>query len=525
MSKKRLANIDWAFLVFLIGSTYVKLYVKIAVLSLYFGYILYRRYKFHRPAVLNKFYIFIVIAGSLSSLFQYSFSQINYLPSYLFAILTWATAGVISYFVYVTVRNSAAQKLYSTIKAFFGINIVVSLAQLIYLIKLSGHLIPYWYWEPTEYFGGATGDHIYGIFNNISVTNAMISAIGSLYFIFRRELWWSVLCLFVLILCTSNLTLILYCAFLLGLFIVVNKRYVRGSILVLFIITGVVYPFLTLDNLKYVSYVYNSEAEKAQELRMETTKSTEEGIPVDSQLKYSFDKAQAYINKPGYYMMRPKTDALYNLTSNLQYIQTFGTLKAEEKKNYLLNPDSLQQMIVDIYGEKSENTPLATYTKPVKIYTHIQTFFFLISSWKNLFFGAGIGNFSSKQAVKTTGLNLQGSYPANYIYVSPYFIPYHLYALLYVFSLPPSEHSIINMPNSVYNQIVGEYGLIGMAVFTFFYIGFFLKNWRKIKAGRYILALTLIFFGFEYWFEMISLTVIFELLLLEEIYLQDNVTG
>jgi hypothetical protein len=521
MSKKNVTNIDWMFLVFLVGSTYVKLYVKIVAVLLYLGYMLYNKFRFKSPVNVNKFYLLIVVTGTISSFFQSSFGHSNYWLGYFLGVLTWITAGIISYSVYITVINLPAQKLYNTIKAFFGVNIVVSLAQLIYLINLSGRLIPYWYWEPTEYFGGATGDHIYGVFNNISVTNAMISAIGSVYFLFRKELWWSVLCLFVLILCTSNLTLIFYCALLFGVLILVKQRHVRKGVIILFIVTAILYPFLTIDNIKYVNYVYANESVRAEEFKKEKLKIKD--TVVDNEVEYEFQKAQSYINKEGYYVMKPTTRALYNLTTNLQYIQAYGTLKAQEKKNFVLDPDSLRRMMVDMYGETPENTPLATYTKPVKVYAHIQTLFFLKSNFKNLVCGAGIGNFSSKLAIKTTGLNLQGGFPADYLYVGPYFIPYHFYTLLYVFSQPPSEHSIINMPNSVYNQIGGEYGLAGLAVFAIFYIGFFLKNWKKIKAGRYILALTLIFFGFEYWFEMISLTVIFELLLMEEIYLPVNV--
>lgn len=170
------------------------------------------------------------------------------------------------------------------------------------------------------------------------------------------------------------------------------------------------------------------------------------------------------------------------------------------------------------YGMKNEETAISKFAKPIKLYTYLQTGFFLMSSPLNFFFGAGIGNFSSKLALKTTGLNLQGTYPVKYIYLNESFIRYHLYSTLYVFSLPVSEHSVINFPNSIYNQVTGEYGIIGLILFGFCYVGYFIKRRKKMEAGKYILLISLMFFSFEYWFEMLSFTVIFEFLMFADIF-------
>jgi len=71
----------------------------------------------------------------------------------------------------------------------------------------------------------------------------------------------------------------------------------------------------------------------------------------------------------------------------------------------------------------------------------------------------------------------------------------------------------MNYPFSVYNQVLGEYGLIGVLLFVLFYLGFFLKRYKKITYGRYMIILLFCFFFMEYWFEMFSLIVLFELYL------------
>ena len=117
-----------------------------------------------------------------------------------------------------------------------------------------------------------------------------------------------------------------------------------------------------------------------------------------------------------------------------------------------------------------------------------------------------------------TGLGLQGSYPKERIYISKDFLQYHFYTLLFFLSRHAAEHSVMNMPNSTYNQIAGEYGVLGLLVFVVFYVGFVVRNRSKTKLGLYSAALLFMFLGMEYWFELISLTVVFELMFSSEIF-------
>jgi hypothetical protein len=126
--------------------------------------------------------------------------------------------------------------------------------------------------------------------------------------------------------------------------------------------------------------------------------------------------------------------------------------------------------------------------------------------------GTGMGNFSSKLAFKTTGLNIAGGYPEKFIYMNPAFVMNHLDLYLYYFTKEDGRHSIINNPNSVYDQLLSEYGLLGLGVFFIFYLGFFIKKFKTATYGiPLIIFLSAIFFV-DYWFEQLSIIVFFELL-------------
>jgi hypothetical protein len=149
---------------------------------------------------------------------------------------------------------------------------------------------------------------------------------------------------------------------------------------------------------------------------------------------------------------------------------------------------------------------------PGKVIALKQTWDFFKQNPIKIITGTGIGNFSSKLAFKTTGLNIAGGYPEKYSYLNSAFVSNHLDLYLSYFTKEDGRHSIVNNPNSVYDQLLSEYGLLGLGAFFIFYLGFFIK---KIKTAAYgiplIIFLSAIFFV-DYWFEQLSIVVFFELL-------------
>lgn len=515
-NKSWIYNNDWPFLLFLLGAVNVKLYVKMFSVFAYFIYILYKKYPLKKPVNLNRFYLLMPLAGTVGALLHGSFQVPVYSLGYAYGIVQWLTAFFISYAIYISIMHLSAEKLKSVVLLFFIINIVLSLGDLVNMIIASKHF-PYWYWEPTEYYGTSTGDHIKGIFRSNSITNAMVSTLGVVYFLYAKQMKMAMLCLLVLLLCTSNLSLALFLFTATALVIFTRNREVRKRTLQLLLLTIVIYPVLSPLNLKYV---FNTVDNQIQDQKLAKRIETHDTVIVqkDTTATVAATASSPYKEKRDYFIVKLNKEVPINYADEMAYLQYFGSHNMEATSNVILYPHTIKSAMTRWYGVAPQFSPLSSYYKPAKLYAHRQTFYYLTGNWKNALFGAGIGNFSSKQAIKMTGLGLSGSYPQDYRYVSEDYLSGHLYTFLYVLSKPVGEHSTIQMPNSVYNQVAGEYGFIGIGLFVYFYLGYFFKNRKYIRAGRFMVIITLIFFAFEYWFEMMSLTVIFELLLLLDIY-------
>lgn len=514
IKKNGTAPTDWAFLLFLVGAVNVKLYIKVLAVFAYMLYIWYKKYPLPKPNRLNQFYLFIPIAGTIGSLLHGSFATDTYIMGYALGIVQWGLIFLISYITFVTVLHKPEEQLKGSVKVFFLLNFLFSIGELIWMIYQSGHF-PYWYWEPTEYYGTSTGDHIKGLFMSNSITNAMVGTLGVIYYLYQRQLKWAVVCLLTVLMCTSNITIAFLLMAIFLVFIFVKKRQARKYSIIAVFTVLVVYPLLTPSNLRYIATTYNKQVEEQKIARRQEKKIDTVIIKKDA---VQMEIPAPYQTKRDYFIVHLNNSVDINYAEELAYLKYFATFNREPTSNVILNQHAIHGAMDRWYSAPPQYSPLSSYHKPAKIYTFRQTQYFLKDNWKNATFGAGIGNFSSKLAIKMTDLGLQGDYPTDYRYISTDFLQGHFYSLLYILAKPVADHSIIQMPYSIYNQIAGEYGIIGFAVFAFFYLGFCIKNYKKLKAGRYLLVLILIFFGFEYWFEMMSLTVIFELMIFLDVY-------
>jgi hypothetical protein len=151
---------------------------------------------------------------------------------------------------------------------------------------------------------------------------------------------------------------------------------------------------------------------------------------------------------------------------------------------------------------------------PGKLIALQQTFIFLRQHRAKLLTGNGIGNFSSKIAFRATAMNLTGSYPARFAYINNDFESNHLDLYLHYFTDKDDYHSVMNSPNSTYDQLLSEYGLAGMISFVLFYILFFAKQVKKNSFAIPLILFMLGVFFIEYWFEHLSVVIFFELLIL-----------
>ena len=107
-----------------------------------------------------------------------------------------------------------------------------------------------------------------------------------------------------------------------------------------------------------------------------------------------------------------------------------------------------------------------------------------------------------------------GNFPNKFIYMDSLFKANHLRTYLYYATKDDEKHSILNFPNSVYNQLIGEYGLMGLFLFFFLYLGYFIRQYKILSYGIPLMIFMTIVFALDYWFEQLSIVILFELLLL-----------
>lgn len=146
---------------------------------------------------------------------------------------------------------------------------------------------------------------------------------------------------------------------------------------------------------------------------------------------------------------------------------------------------------------------------PRKMISFEETIESALSSPQNFLFGEGAGKFSSRTAFLTAG-DYTAWFPKELIYKSQAFQENHLRLWNKRILSVRYKDGTHNQPFSFYNQILGEFGLIGVCLF-FIYLFYIIRNWHKLTYGRILALTTLGFFVLDYWFDYFSVIIFLEL--------------
>lgn len=517
---------NWSLLVFLLLVMNVKMVVKLAALLVFL--LLNRKLLFDKNIFRQRFiwfYAGVIGLVLLNILLQYSGLSVNYLVAAATGIAFWlmciAASSIISWYV----KQTSAEKLHTTLTLFFILNITITALQLLLIIIDSGSFNPYRYQGMYQKYFISTGDRITGIVFDVSTTNAIISSFGLVYFLSRNKTPLVLLSMGALLLTTSNFANILLILVLLFIFIFQSTRYQKSVIIICISLLVFFLARVTPQNDRYVrGFMARVSGSKDS-----TKKQTANPLPLTEQPDSLLNADQR----------KKKTALLYVDSINRV---TAALLKAEPvdnsssvaplekpaipKPNIHSEPFQRKRDTSDYqkelfaYGTAKDplfDSSLAQSGKkrwPGKLVALQQTIRYLRQHPLKILTGAGAGNFSSKLAFRTTGLKMAGGYPQRFIYTHPDFVKNHLHLFLVYFSKDRELHSLVNTPNSVYDQLLAEYGLAGIACFLFLYIGYFATRIRKRTYGLPLLLLMLGAFATEYWFEQLSIVILFELMML-----------
>jgi hypothetical protein len=526
---KKLKNLlDWKLLLFLVLFLDVKLVVKIVAIILI--YLLQADFSFGfrlKDSRLPLFYPLIMLLALIGALINAGFSVHNYWPAFLTGLAFWLLCLLAVHQIKLAVEKNNTATIHRTLLVFFAINAAISLLNIVVIILKTGAINPYTYQGEYQKYFINTGDYIKGLTFDTSTTNAVISAFGVIYFLVRKNGLMTLICMSTLLLTVSNTLNILLLVILTLLFVFRSTREQKSLISVCIFLLVLFMAKISPQNNDYVVRSINNILHRKNKPIIPQYAPIPITLRPDSSLNFEEKRekaAQLYIdsiNRAQHVVTTEKQVQQAFITPNGRILTPKANIYSASYQSLTSTPTDELHLLTFIDQHQQElpisGRPFHWAGVPGKLTATRQTVDFFKTHPSKLIAGDGIGNFSSKLAFKTTGLNITGGYPVKRVYIDHDFMVNHLDLYLNYFSKRAGFHSLTNSPFSVYDQIIAEYGIIGLIIFVIYYLWFFAKKAGKLTYGLPILLLLLPVLAIDYWFEQLSIIILFELLLLLDI--------
>jgi GT2 family glycosyltransferase len=497
--KEYFRQVNWALLAFLILFLNVKLPVK--MIGIAFVFFLHRKSFIPREIIRKgwiRFYVVMILLAGINWLVA-GFGHLS-LPALLsfglgctYWLLAMAASGHLFYFV----RQGDRDTLHRTAEIFFLLHIACVLFSFLAICIAAGSINPYTFQGLHQKYFLNTGDFIKGISFDSSVTSAMISAFGLLYFLYRGRLALSLLCMITVLLAGSNFVDLLLTGILIFVFIFHTDRVQKSMILVYWLMIVVFMGRISPQNKSYAE-------ELLSKLGRNEAPASDPATSPQGQLLVSGGTtamtSQAHASLP------------VNLANT--HLREIDFLPEPEMIARQATLRAFRDSVYSTPIQDSLNRKYMARGMPGRWIAWQELGDLFRAHPAQLIGGAGMGNFSSRLAFKTTALGIGGTYPQALRYCNPLFRDHYLYLYLYYYTRDQGGHSVVNMPDSVYGQLLGEYGLAGIVAFFLLYAGYFLRRVRSLSYGLPLVLFLGSSFFMEYWFEQLSIVVLFEFLLL-----------
>jgi len=520
--KKTAYNIEWKLLIFLILFMDVKLAVKAAALIL--TYILQPDFRFGfkmKDSRLPLFYL-LIIGITLLNFILYPNLSGNYGLVLVSGILIWLACILAIHQLRLFVDRTDITILHNTLLVFFIFNITFSIFNLSAILLEIGIRNPFLYQGQFQKYFISTGDYIKGITADTSTTNAVINCFGVIYFLYRKKYPMVIACMVTLLLTASNFSIFVLLFPLTGIFFLKSNRDQKSIISICLILGIIFFGKISPQNKDYVTSSLNKFVLKNKDQNIVTKKIIPLWARPDSLLTAETRREKtAVLWLDSVERARQQDLAARGLLRNV--VPYKKPVIPEEDINtapFQARADTtiFQHQMLSYFQRKAVNRELKfDEASPGKMAAFDQSVGFFKNHPDRILSGEGIGNFSSKLAFRATGLNMAGSFPGNLTYSNSDFLNNHFRLFVYFFEKPAESHSLMHNPASVYDQLLTEYGLLGIVVFAFYYIGFFIRHRNSLSYGLPALFLLLAFFVTDYWFEQLSIVVLFELIMFTDI--------
>jgi hypothetical protein len=524
------SKIDPVLLTFLLLLLNYRLSFKILALTAIF--ILRPHFRLQRNGV-TLFYASMIALGltnfALSADYSYQHSVIV-----LTGCATWLACLLTFHQLKLSVEACSIVKLTNTLKSLAIINLIASLIDFTKIVFVTHALNPYTQLLPPPY-GISSGDFIGGVFGGLHLVNTIICSLLMIFFIYQNSATYTLICLLPFLLTGSNLGTIILTAVLLGV-IFLKKGVVLKTIAVICIaFTCLFYIRITPENQRYmanvVSKILRQVTHKAISHEHITNQvSLHKGNQATITSFRTKEKKRVHtkeelISMYIWYKQKKQNAAkpINTVLADVNVLKAINTYEAKIKELELKKNKDIIDLKDSLVKAKSASSffeygKLKKFDldgKSGKLISFEQTVNFLSSSPTRALLGGGIGSFSSRLAFITSGIvddsRILLALP---FYETPEFVQNHKALFKYLMYCYDETHSITNLPFCWYNEVFGEYGIVGFLLFLLFYCGYFARKAQWFSLGFMLLAAMLGFFFFDYWFERLSVVVIFELLML-----------
>jgi hypothetical protein len=450
-------SIDWFLLLFLLGFCIDSVVVKPAVL----GLALVAMWR-SLPKLGYKDSPWFYLALPAIELVRYLFFSHDFSAGHTVTLVIgsayWIMAWLAFLIVRYRVRQDSAEKTIATMELWFLLNLAFSLLQLVQTMIKAHSLNPFALQDAM--YGNSTGDFIKGLFLAPCYLNMFVNSFFAVWFLYRRKTLFTILAVLVCCLTTTNFANIIFFPVLIVLLFVLRGRAAKLAIAGGLLLVVIFYGLIANDNITYLG----------QSVRN----------------KYGSDPTLAYLDSA----------TLNKTTAN-------ESAEERERDSMVREARRIEQLyrpLANAYGGK--------------VLSWRQTFDYLRSGVPHAVFGAGMGNFSSLLALQMAhiyGRKHSRFYERMPAYTHPDYRRNHYKIMRDVYALPEGYHSARHMTHSFPNQLLGEYGLLGLLCFVFGYLAYFFK--RGAFRGHFlvIMILTAGYLWFDYLFEYLSVMVFFEL--------------
>lgn len=521
---------DWKLLVLLLLFLNVKLAIKIPAIALI--YLLQFDFKFgfkFKNSRLPLFYPLIIVLAFAGFIINQGYHATNYIVVFLTGICFWLLCILAIHQVKLSVEKQTTEVLHRTLLVFFIINSICSALNLLSIIWETGAFNPYLYQGQYQKYFISTGDYIRGVTFDTSTTNAVINAIGVIYFLARKKPVMLLVCMATLILSGSNILNIILLLIMAILFAFKSTRDQKSMMVICFMMLVVFMVKISPQNNQYVDETITNILQKypkhhiqAQVKEIPITERPDSVLTPD-QLKEKI--ATLYLDSLSYAKHLKENGGKLKQADETIVKTDEGRILIPEANIHsapyqsIKVPLAAQHPLITFIDDHKSLLPFSAKSIPApalpgKAIGLLQTGKFMVQHPDKILLGNGIGTFSSKLAFRATGLGFAGGFAHKYVYINQAFMLNHLDLYLNFFSKNTGYHSLTNSPFSVYDQLWAEYGLLGLLAFALYYLWFFARHYKKLTYGIPILLLVLSVLFIDYWFEQLSILIFFELVML-----------